>query len=844
MMAHKSWRLGAAGLCAAAIGAVGQAQAQSPVALEEVVVTVQKRPERGLEVPIALSVITAPRLEQLGVRDLADVARFTPGLIVQDQSVNNPGFAIRGITSDNAVAFEEPRVSLFQDGVSISKTQASFVELFDIERIEVAKGPQSTLYGRSALIGAINIIQQKPTFGGLGGYARGEMGGDGYRLAQGAVNLPLSEKLAVRLAGSLRKRDGAVENALGGPAFQSIDTWALRGSVGYRPTERFEGTIIVNFQKDSPTGSAFKSHNFYPTNPITGQVLGGLEPWGPAALAAPADFEGGIGLDERRKVGGVTALNTYKLSDTLTLHSITAWRGFKSTDPFDADGTSLPLLTGVAFTRGDQWSQELRVNYEGEGRLRGFIGGSFFRNSDEQRVPLQFDERVSLAQLTGQLGFGQPANTPAPLGVFANTALTGQLLRGLVFAQSGNRILLSPAQAGAIAANLLPGHVEQNYLSSQITSADIFGDATYKVTDRFEVTGGLRYSRARQITGFGASVRERSILGGAVGAAGLAATGTPAGLAQANAILAGLAAPPAFQGALPLFGLADQPTTGNGGVFKAKDKDGGFTWRMTARYEPSDQASLYASYARGRRPPVQSAGGPRLPNGAPSLGVVPAEKVDSYEVGAKGAFLDRRLSADVSAFTYRYNHFQTVEQQGVRFVATDAGRARSYGVEAQVAFNPVEALELYATYAYNHARLKSGAYAGNHFRLSPDHAASFSAVWRIPALGGELRVVPSYSWQSKVFFSDNNDRPEFQQPPNALVADNVQDEFQKGFGRADLRVSWSPPGGRASIEVFATNLFDKKYIIDAGNTGDSFGLPTFVAGRPRLVGAGLTYRFD
>jgi outer membrane receptor protein involved in Fe transport len=110
------------------------------------------------------------------------------------------------------------------------------------------------------------------------------------------------------------------------------------------------------------------------------------------------------------------------------------------------------------------------------------------------------------------------------------------------------------------------------------------------------------------------------------------------------------------------------------------------------------------------------------------------------------------------------------------------------------------------------------------------------------AFGGKLRVTPIYSWQSKEFFSDNDDKPALQQPPNALVADNVQDEFQKSFGLANLRVAWTPAGGDVTVEAFANNLFDKKYIIDAGNTGDAFGLPTFIAGPPRVVGAGVYWR--
>src|SRR5690606_16755562 len=134
------------------------AHAQEADAVEEIVVTAQKREQQAVDVPIALTAYSGQRLEALGVEDFADLSLFTPGFEVQDQSPNNPGFVMRGITSASTDSFSEARVSVFQDGVSISKAQGSYVELFDLERVEVAKGPQSTLYGRGALIGAVNVI--------------------------------------------------------------------------------------------------------------------------------------------------------------------------------------------------------------------------------------------------------------------------------------------------------------------------------------------------------------------------------------------------------------------------------------------------------------------------------------------------------------------------------------------------------------------------------------------------------------------------------------------------------------------------------------------------------------
>ncbi|MFZ5683049.1 MAG: TonB-dependent receptor [Pseudomonadota bacterium] len=834
------------------MGACGTAAAQEAPAVEEIVVTAQKQQQQAIDVPIALTAYGSQRLEELGVQDFADLSLFTPGFEVQDQSPNNPGFVMRGITSDSTDPAAEARVSVFQDGVSISKAQGAYVELFDLERVEVAKGPQSTLFGRGALIGGVNIIQAKASPAQASGHVRVEGGDYGYRLGEAVLNVPVSDTVAVRLSGRVRQRDGYVDNALGGDAFQSVDTSAVRGSVHFEPSERMKVDLIANYQRDEPTGTSFKSGGFSPTNPATGQVLADRTPWSAAALAAPAGFQGNRTLGLERELVSYTGLVSLELTDALTLNTVSAYRRYDSEETYDPDGLSLPILTGLNDARGDQWSHEIRLNYDNGGRVRGFVGGGFFTANDDQRLPLQFDERIGLAVLTGQLnggaaGTGLPATTPAPAALFGNTAFTGALLRGLVASLSGNRVVLTPTQAAAIAANLRSNHVEEATSSSELDSFDVFADVTADVTDKLEVSAGVRFTRDEKTTGFGSRVvGGRSVLGGAIGAAQLAGTGTAQGLAQAQAILGALQLPIVQQipeAQLPLFGLTFQPTTGNGQVFTQDLTDDSVTWRLVARYAATEDVNLYGSYARGRRPQVLAASNPAAPGTAPRFATVEAETVDSYEVGAKAALLDRRLRLDASAYYYDYDNFQTVEQRGTLFVTTNAGKAKAYGFETQADLAVTGALDLLATYAYSHARFEGGAYDGNRFRLSPDHSLSVAASWRLPLLNGELDIRPSYTWQSKVFFEDNNDRAVFQQPPNVFVADNVQDEFQKAYGLLNLRVSWTSDDLPITLEAFATNLTDEEYIIDAGNTGDSLGLPTFIAGAPRMVGAGITYRF-
>ncbi|MFC3711020.1 TonB-dependent receptor [Sphingoaurantiacus capsulatus] len=816
--------------------------ADAEVAADEIVVTAQLRAQNPIDVPIALTAYSGEFLDSLGVQEFDELSAFVPGFEVQNQSPNNPGFVMRGITSDSGTAYNEPRVSVFQDGVSISKSRGSYVELFDLERVEVAKGPQSTLYGRGALIGAVNLIQNKADPRVAEGQIRSSFGNQGAWMLEGMANAPLSDTAAFRIAGRVKQRDGYVENLLGGEDFNSTDTQAVRASFHAAPTEMLTVDVIANYQHDEPSGTSFKSRSFSPTDPATGTVLGGRDPWQGAALAPGAGFEGGKALGLDRDVWGVTGLVDLKLGDAFTLASISAYREFDSLEVFDADGISLPALTAAEDARGEQTSQEFRLQFDDGGAVTWFVGASYFHEDGSQRTPAQFDERVLLSRLTGLLNGpipGRPATDPAPAAAFNSTAFTGAMLQG-VAAASG--VALAAPLAQAIAANLKPAHLESTTNFSRTKAFDLFGDVTVRVSDQFEIGAGLRYSHDDKRSSIASSVASRSILGGFIGA-----LGQPA--ATRTALLTALAAPGAANiptsaaYPVPLFGLAAQPTIGNGTVVSDEHKDSGFTWRLTGRYEVNDDASLYATYARGRRPEVLTASAPSAPFGAARFSTLDAETVDSFEVGAKAALADRTLFLDGALFFYQYDNFQTTEQQGVIFVTTNAGEAEAYGFEGQARWAAGENVDLFATYAYNHSRFKTGARNGNRFRLSPDHSLSFGVDFRVPVGAGEVSFRPTWTHQSEVFFDDDNDRPDLQQPPAALVADNVQDERQKGFGLVNARLGYEPEGGMWRVEAFVDNLFDTNYIKDAGNTGDGLGMPTFIAGEPRFYGLSATLRF-
>ncbi|MBU2040953.1 MAG: TonB-dependent receptor, partial [Alphaproteobacteria bacterium] len=678
-MIHRSHRssilLGASAL-SVVWGLAGSVAAQTvePSQLDEVIVTAQLREQSAADVPFALTAYSGEMLENLGIQDFEELSAFTPGLLVQNQSPNNPGFVMRGITSDSGEATNEPRVSVYQDGVSISKSRGSYVELFDIARIEVAKGPQSTLYGRGALIGAINVIQNKADIAGWDAAARASIGNLDYRMVELMVNAPLGDTAALRFATRMKTRDGYVENLLGGEDYNGFDTEAFRLGVAFQPTDAFRFDLIANYQTDQAPGTSFKAMAYGPADPTTGVLLGGRDPWDGAAFTPWTAIDGGRTLGLDRTVQGVTGIGRFDLTDSLTLTSTTAWREFESYETFDPDGISLPLLSAVEDAYGDQFSQELRLNWDNGGALSGFIGAGYFKEDGFQRTPTEFNERVALAQLAGLLD-GNPAavgTTALPLAAFSSPALLDPILAAFG--------IPAPFIPG-IRNNLKASHIETATNSGELESWDVFGDATWRPTDRLEFALGVRWTQDDKTSGIStAALNGRSILGGLLAVqqlqgqiAALVAQGTPAALAQAaalgafaNGLVFQLAQPGAANApvtaAFPLFGLTFQPTAGNGDVVSQDLEDDGLTWRATARYALTDDTNLYANYARGRRPAVLAPSAPSAPFGAPGFTFVDAEQVDSYEVGAKTAMMGGALRLDGAAYFYDYTNFQTTVQ--------------------------------------------------------------------------------------------------------------------------------------------------------------------------------------
>jgi outer membrane receptor protein involved in Fe transport len=813
------------------------AAASTPEAapVEEIVVTAQKREQKEIDVPITLTAYSGKYLEKIGVQDLHDLSLRTPGFFLQNQSVNDPGLVMRGITTDSTDPTNEPRVSIYQDGVSISQIPAAAVELFDNQRVEVAKGPQTTLFGRSALTGAVNIIQNKATEDGFDWSLHAEGGNYDYGYIGGMVNLPIGDDFAIRFSGVDKTRDGYVENDLGG-GLNGTGTLALRLALNYHPNSNFNDDLLLNYERDDPGPTEFKSVTFDPSNPTTGQVLGDTGANSSAALSSTPALDNGQPLGVHREIQGVTNILTYKFNGAFTLTSTSAWRRYTSLEIYDPDGFSFPVLTGSDSGRGDEYSQDFRLNYNPGGRFSAFGGASVFDDRGRENTGFIVNEPLLLGLVTGVLNRTNPV--AGPVSAYTSPGLLAAELQGLAGAYG---VALPGAEALGIANNLNQNNFESDTVTSQTLSYDVYFDATYKLTDKFEVSGGVRYTTDSKKTYNSETVGSRSVLGGVLGA-----LAEPAAIR--NALLGGLAVPGAADIPLsaaypiPMFGLIYQPTNGNGGVDRASLNDGGLSWRATARYAFTPDLDVYATYARGRRPEVLASDGASTPYGATAFSKEPSETLDDYEGGVKTRLFDKRLSLDGAVYYNQYHHFSTTIFENNQFVTVDAGNATTYGFEGQGTWAVTPMADIFATYTYTHGRYDNGILAGNQFRLTPEHVVTLAASLRHAGLGGVFDLIPTFRWSSKQYFNADNGNPAIFKEEGLLIQPLQTNQYQDPYGVADLRLSYSRDRAHWKVEAFVTNLTNTHFLKDDGNTGLDLGLPTVIAGEPRFYGVSFTIR--
>ncbi|WP_243453553.1 TonB-dependent receptor, partial [Polymorphobacter multimanifer] len=239
---------------------------------DEIVITAQKIEQRLVDVPVTVTAYSGRTLRELGVTQFDQLSAYVPGLNVQEQSPNNPGFVIRGITSDSGSSQGSPAVTVYLNGIDVSRSRGSYFDLYDLERVEVVKGPQSTLFGTAAAIGVVSVITNKAR-PGTSGELRAAYGNFNQRRLDGFVNFG-NDTIALRVAGAVKLRNGVVPNIAGQPGSQTPngprqrdlngqDQYGARVSLRYTPTDAFTLDVVGTYDGQRAPGTAFTSGTFF-----------------------------------------------------------------------------------------------------------------------------------------------------------------------------------------------------------------------------------------------------------------------------------------------------------------------------------------------------------------------------------------------------------------------------------------------------------------------------------------------------------------------------------------------------------------------------------------------------
>jgi iron complex outermembrane recepter protein len=759
-------------LAGAASPALAQSEAQaappqadaSEINGEDIVVTAQKFEQRAVDVPITISATSGARIRELGVSDLDELSNFIPGLNIQEQSANNPGIVIRGITSDSGSAQQAPRVTLYYNGVDISRSRGSYQAIYDVERIEVIKGPQATLFGTASAVGAISIVSARPREG-FSAEISGEYGNfDAYSIA-GFINLG-SETLAGRIAFEYKKRDGYVENL---SAVQedlyARDQLGIRASLRARASEVVTIDLIGTWDRQRHSGTPFISGSLPteagPANPFGAAHLGG-SPVSLAVLGLP-----GLGLERDVYDGNITV--AIELDDTLTFTTVNGYREFDSLEVFDADGSRAWYLEFAELADGYQINHEGRFSLD-TARVRAAFGWNYFHEDGRQVVPFSSEE-----------------------GTFLQCA--ARVIPGLACVNSAG--VVTAAQATAL---LSGGAVTQAPYTSTFanlgenTAYSVFADATWIPTDAIELTAGARILIEKRRSGFFASVPRVRLTGGA--------------------------------------SLIPGQVDTRGQTFFVEDSFAAVLPRFNALVRLGDRFNAFATVSKGRRSPTVQLGARSTPAGpAPAFTPVAEENVWNYEVGLKGS--SGMVSRSLGVYYQVYDNFQvSVVQSTGQTVTISAGTASNFGVEAELQVRPASWLNLFGNVGYIDGGIDNdpanGRFAGNRFRLQPEWqaAAGFTIDTEIGG-GARLFLTPTVTYRSRIFF---------EVPNNPLISQDAVTLFNARGG-----ISFAED--RFEIAGFIRNATDEEYLLDAGNTGGAFGIPTFIPAEPRFYGIQLTARY-
>jgi len=787
--------------------------------LEEIVVTAQKREATLLETPVAVSALTGESMEKAQIRDLSAMQTLMPSLAVtQRASASNTSFSIRGIGSSTFNFGIEPAVGVFVDGVYRSRNGASVNDFLGIQRVEVLRGPQSTLFGKNTSAGVINIITQEPTYEP---FVEGEFTYGNYNatVAKAAVNLPaIEDKLAFRFDANYNKRDGIFTND-DGRKLNERDRYGFRGQMLFEPDDTTKVRVIADYNKldENCCAAPFARVTDTAQAVLTGfgSAVQGAEPF-----SGQTHINGAV--NAKVKNWGLSA-QIDKDFDSFSITSITAYRDYKELQDIDADFSDLQLNKYRKLDqRYNTFTQEFRITSKTAGAV-DWMAGAYYYN-----------QKLHANNATVQGPFLRP---------FADALTNSATNLALDPYSGGSAISLVEDLLGYPRGTFLAdGSGQQKSLFNQKDeSFSAFAQLDWHATDKLTLTGGLRYTSDKK------TVNSDIVINDPFAAINFVDFGKAVlGLPDA------VAGNPAYNPFLGLTSLQFFPPASN---INDSNTESELSGNFIANYEMSDQVTMYASYSRGFK-----AGGYALDSAAVRVGSFKFNKevTTSYELGMKARLMDHRMSLDFALFDEKIKGFQENIFTGTSFVPGNVDAAVQ-GLEFDGKFQATPSLLLTAGFTYlwkaEYQNFPNGPCANSDTSTCTYVTSADGIVHAVQDLSGvRLSEVPKFTGNMTALYThDINDDLEFFARGElyykgytrlAVAEDNRQKQdayalvgASFGIGRQDK--AWS-------LQFWARNLFNEHYILDTFDStipsGAHSSLNAYI-GDPRTYGLTLRVKY-
>lgn len=781
-----------------------------------IIVTARRVEERLQDVPISMTVFSQEELAKRNIVNPVDLATYTPSLSTYQRYGPEKGyFLLRGFTQEVSTA---PSVGVYfaevaaarGGGGTTSGNGAGAGDFFDLQNVQVLKGPQGTLFGRNTTGGAVLLTPQKPT-DRFEGYIEGSAGNYDMWRVQGVLNVPLADSFRVRVGVDRQKRKGFMTNhsGIGSDHYNDADYLAARLSVIADLTPDLENYTIARYSISDTNGYAGR---------IT--ICNPAATAGRAALTAPAacaqiarQAARGDDLldveinnpDPFQKIRQWQVMNTttWLASDTLTIKNITSYAEFRESASFTLGADNFTVNTPAGPSR----------------LMYATIAPQPGRDNSSQSTfveELQFQGEAADGKLNWQAG--AYIEISRPLGFSA-----GYTANLLDCTDITARECRNPLGSGSLTAPMT-----KDFFNSKA----LFGQGTYRLSDQFAITAGLRYTIDRT-RGEGQTTR---IL--------LDAAGNQTSRVCFDTVR--FQGPPTANGSPTPLAVIDPAQCHNTINIKSEKP----TWLVDLEYTPIEDMLLYAKYVRGYRQ-----GGISLNN--VGIETWQPEKVDTFEVGAKASFRGAISGyLNVAAF---YNDF-TDQQLSATLVGkpnsgivgalgiVNAGKSRIWGVEVDSSLSPLEGLKFDFGYSYLNTKLQEiafpglpanspfamllpGANVGEELPYAPKHKFSVTGSYTLP-LGeaiGDISIGATYAYTGAQNASTPQASPLYRLPATELV---------------NLNVDWKQALGQpVDLALFVTNLTDERYPVGIGSQYASAGYDLIQVGPPRMWGFRLRYSF-